>query len=470
MGLTLNTPRSRTSKSQSKSNKTRSNKTKSRGGQLQGAQSKGKNRADPELTEEEEEDDDDDDDDEDEQDEDEEDEEDEGVTNDPWDLSASDAQLNVRGMQPGAETEEEGDDDDDDDDNEPPTPEDIGLNAAVVSELAKLSERARRRRLWELSTLSDYDLLAFNTRTQNKLLMQKINEQYGIPSAAPATKKSRERAAPADSGPRRQSARLHPPTLNSNGSATTSNNGSSPDPPLDNDGILPASNSITPANTANRTALTNTANSIMPADATRTAPTSDAANSIMPADATRTAPTSDAANSIMPADATRTAPTSDAANSTAPASDAANRTAPTSDAANRTAPASDAANSTTPNVSANSTVPADAAQIPALAPNTANRTAPAATGNSTTPAVAAPQAQEPHHGSLSLRNNVNNLAHPAATQDGASRAGWPTWVQEAYDALARQDLGATFESAVNTWTMLERVYGWEMAVSEPVIS
>ncbi len=111
-------------------------------------------------------------------------------------------------MARGGEDNGEDDNDEDDNDNEPPTADDLGLNDTVKDELAALPERARRQRLWEPSTLSNYDLHVYNIRTQNHVTMQKISEQFSVKSAPPAAKKVRKQAVAPPAGPCRQSTRL----------------------------------------------------------------------------------------------------------------------------------------------------------------------------------------------------------------------------------------------------------------------
>ncbi len=163
----------------------------------------------------------------DEEDEDEEDEEDEdeeaGSRRNPWDFDDASYEGGRRSSRKDDQQEEDDDEEDDDEDNEDneddgevPSPDELGLNDAVKEELAALGAKARRRRLISLSRMSEYDRQGVCMRAQNAAAMCRVEQEFGT---APKVKpKPRPRPQPqADpSAPRRQSTRLNPGQMEHN--------------------------------------------------------------------------------------------------------------------------------------------------------------------------------------------------------------------------------------------------------------
>ncbi len=126
-----------------------------------------------------------------------------------------DAQLTTTGQ--GADNDDNDDSDDEGEEEiaDPPTADEIGLNAEVQAELAVLGERARRRRLWQLSRLSEYDLQGLNMRTRNKALMRAIEAQAAPSKPAPKATRPKPKPRPVTAAEPRRSSRLAPHPNNS---------------------------------------------------------------------------------------------------------------------------------------------------------------------------------------------------------------------------------------------------------------
>lgn len=57
---------------------------------------------------------------------------------------------------------------------------------------------------------------------------------------------------------------------------------------------------------------------------------------------------------------------------------------------------------------------------------------------------------------------------PVIAQTAVDRDGWPTWLEEGFDAMAGAEFGPEFHDALIAWTLLERMYNWKTFVSDCV--
>ncbi|KAI9070211.1 hypothetical protein FKP32DRAFT_1558348 [Trametes sanguinea] len=290
----------------------------------------------------------------------------------------------------------------------------IGLGPAIQGELARLSAFERRSHLYRFSRMTEFERECINGRAQAAALLN-IIQPTPIPlymSTAvdhPAPKKPRSkkvRAAASTHAPRKSQRLLAGRGADIRPTAPTSSS-TSPERALA---------TATPAQ--NATAAPTTSDTVsMSATAAATTSTSATAVPLISSAAAVSAISTASSSSPMAA---------------APA----------------TSPAAIAA----------STLGA-----PASAPTTAASSSSLASADTSSPTTAAaePTTGDPRSGSgapLSAGGSMLPDEEPVIFLD---EDDWPSWMREAFDHMESQRLGPDFMKALEWWTVLERVYGFE---------
>ncbi len=297
----------------------------------------------------------------------------------------------------GDDEDEDEDEDEEEETGPTPDPDELGLNDAVKEDLAALNAKARRRRLFDISRMSDYDRRSLCIRTHNAAMMRQLDLNAGIlppPKKKPAPRPIGRSSQP--SAPARRSSRLN--------------------------AVMQAAQDPTPADPNQETLGVNGEQGSTP-----TTPEQDTTPTMGELDTTPTTGEQDATPTTSEQDTTPTTGEQDATPTTSEQD-----TTPTTSEQDATPTTSE--QDTTPTTSEQHTTPTTGEQD--ATPTTGEKdTTPTTSELDTTPTPVA----------------GTQVLIPAALVDDEK---WPDWVREGYAFMSVRKYGENFERAVGWWTAL----------------